>query len=263
MRITYLMLTSIVLWACSGCSNLRKSFNIFPVSQDVALGFQVSQNIDSQYNDKLLDSARHVELYRYIYSVRDSILQNNTLKHKKDFPWRVRIINDPTLNAFCTPGGYIYFYTGILRFLKSEDELAGVMGHEMAHAEMRHSTDALTRQYSSSLLVSLLVSPQYQELANVAASLTHLKYGRSDESESDEYSVRWLYNTSYNPTGASGFFERINTENTGIQTPEFLSTHPNPGKRVEKMNHLWKELGGKEGQTYQVRYQRMLRLLPK
>lgn len=236
-----------------GCGGWTKKFNVFPVESDVSLGWQVSQSIDSQYENSLLDSARNVELYRYLYSIRDSILQNNQLKHADDFAWRIRIIDDSTLNAFCTPGGYIYFYTGILRFLESEDELAGVMGHEMAHAEMRHSTDAMTRQYGLQILTAVLVDSQYNDLANIASGLAQLKYGRSDESESDEYSVRWLYNTAYNATGATGFFKKINALG-GSRTPEFLSTHPDPGKRIENMEKLWKELGGKKGNTYKDRY---------
>ena len=244
------ILVSVILLSCGG---LTKNFNVFPVASDVSLGLQVSQSIDSQYESTLLDSSRNVELYRYLYSIRDSILKNNELKHADDFAWRIRIIDDSTLNAFCTPGGYIYFYTGILRFLESEDELAGVMGHEMAHAEMRHSTDALTRQYGIQILTAIMVDSQYNDLANIAAGLAQLKYGRNDESESDEFSVRWLYKTSYNATGAAGFFKKINALG-GSGTPEFLSTHPDPGKRIENMEKIWKELGGKEGNTYKDRY---------
>lgn len=236
-----------------GCGSWTKKFNVFPVESDAELGWQVSQSIDSQYENSLLDSASNVELYSYLYSIRDSILNNNQLKHKNDFAWRIRIIDDSTLNAFCTPGGYIYFYTGILRFLESEDELAGIMGHEMAHAEMRHSTDALTRQYGLQILTSVLVDSQYNELANIASGIAQLKYGRSDESESDEYSVRWLYNTSYNATGAAGFFKKMNSSG-GSRIPEFLSTHPDPGRRIQNMETLWKELGGKEGKSYRDRY---------
>ncbi len=244
------ILVSLILLSCGG---LTKKFNVFPVESDVRLGLQVSQSIDSQYESILLDSSRNVDLYRYLYSIRDSILKNNQLKHANDFAWRIRIIDDSTLNAFCTPGGYIYFYTGILRFLESEDELAGVMGHEMAHAELRHSTDALTRQYGIQILTAIMVDSQYNDLANIASGLTQLKYGRNDESESDEFSVRWLYNTSYNAIGAAGFFKKINALG-GSGTPEFLSTHPDPGKRIENMEKIWKELGGKTGNTYKDRY---------
>jgi len=74
-----------------------------------------------------------------------------TNKHKDDFAWQVKIIDDPeTLNAFATPGGYIYVYTGLIKFLDTEDQLAGVMGHEIAHADLRHSTRQMTSSYGVS-----------------------------------------------------------------------------------------------------------------
>ena len=76
---------------------------------------------------------------------------------KDEFDWRLRIIHDDsTLNAFCTPGGYIYIYTGILKFLDSEDEFAGVLAHEIGHADMRHSTRQMTKLFGVQLLLDVL-----------------------------------------------------------------------------------------------------------
>jgi len=242
-----------------GCSLFSNGINVFPVTTDLAFGAQVSSDFDKENSQNILDSSRNGVIYRYLYSVRDSILRNNEIDHESKFPWRIRIIkDDQTLNAFCTPGGYIYFYTGLLKFLQSEDELAGVMGHEMAHAAKRHSTDALTRQFGVTIFTQLLVDSQYHDLTQVAAGLALLKYGRKDELQSDEFSVRWLYNTSYNATGAAGFFERMKSTGTP-SIPAFLSTHPDPGKRVEKIHEMHKKLGGKDGNKYEERYKRMIR----
>ena len=255
----YLGLFGLLLLVGS-CNRFTSNFNLFPVSKDLAFGAQVAAEFDQSNATILLDSQQNTQIYQYLYAVRDSILLNNDVDHEGSFPWRIRIIKDDnTLNAFCTPGGYIYFYTGILKFLESEAELAGVMGHEIAHAAKRHSTAALTRQFGLELFTTLLIDTSYHGLTQIASGLTQLSYGRKAELESDEYSVNWLYNTSYRASGAAGFFERIQGSSTSKRL-DFLSTHPDPGKRVEKMKDRHADLGGKTGLDYQERYKKMVQL---
>jgi predicted Zn-dependent protease len=220
----------------NSCGNWSKNLNIFPVEKDVELGYQVSNSFEEQNKKIILDSATNAFAYQYLYSVRDSILKNNELEYEKAFSWRIRIINDDTtLNAFCAPGGFIYFYTGILKYLESEDQLAGVMAHEMAHADKRHSTDAMTREFGAQLLLDLVFGQGKGQLARIATGVANLSYGREAEKESDEFSVRWLYNTSYTPVGGAGFFEKIEAQGSS-NTPQFLLTHPNPENRIAKIN---------------------------
>lgn len=241
------------------CGKVAQNFNLFPIGSDLSFGEKVSNEFEQGNATLIMDSASNAPLYRYLYSVRDSILKNNAVEYKDQFPYRIRIIkDDKTLNAFCTPGGFIYFYTGILKFLDNEAELAGVMGHEIAHAAKRHSTEALTRQYGMAIFTQLFIDTQYQMLSQIAGGLTQLSYGRKAELESDEFSVKWLYNTAYTAYGASGFFERIQSMGGG-RSPEFLSTHPDPGKRVDHMKTLHQSLGGKIGHDFRDRYQQMIR----
>ncbi len=248
----------VLLFLVGSCNRFTSNFNLFPVSKDLTFGAQVASEFDNSNATIILDSQQNTQIYQYIYAVRDSILLNNDVDHEGSFPWRIRIIKDDnTLNAFCTPGGYIYFYTGILKFLESEAELAGVMGHEIAHAAQRHNTEALTRQFGLELFTTLLIDTSYHGLTQIASGLTQLSYGRKAELESDEYSVNWLYNTSYRADGAAGFFERIQGSSTSKRL-DFLSTHPDPGKRVDKMKDRHADLGGKAGLDYQERYKRMI-----
>lgn len=262
-RYSVIALVILGLLTIAGCSNWLGKVNIFPVEQDVALGQQVSSSFESGTAAVVLDSSKNTVLYNYIYGIRDSILKTNLLVHKNDFPWRVRIIkNDTIQNAFCTPGGYIYVYTGLIKYLESEDQLAGVMGHEMAHAEKRHSTDALTREFGANLLLELIFGTSKAQLLQVATGLAQLSFGREAETEADNCSVDWLYQTSYNPVGAAGFFEKMQKEKNQVNIPEFLSTHPDPGNRVANMKKRWSEKGAKVGQTYTERYKKMLTYLP-
>lgn len=248
-------ITVILVFCLGGCGNWIKHANIFPISQDVNLGYQVSQNFDQENSKIILDSAKNVEAYKYLYGLRDSILNTQSLIHAKDFTWRLRIIKDDTTqNAFCTPGGFIYVYTGLIKYLESEDQLAGVMGHEMAHAEKRHSTDAMTREFGIDIILKIAFGDSANQLANIGKGLTQLKYGRDAETEADMCSVEWLYKTSYNAVGAAGFFEKIEKQGNTSSVPEFLSTHPNPNNRIANMKKRWQELGGKTGKTYTERY---------
>lgn len=213
-------------------------FNLFPVSKDKTLGLQVAQQIESNTAEyPILDSASNVEAYKFIYNVRDRILATGKVKYANEFAWRVRIVdNDEVLNAFCTPGGYIYFYTGILKYLDDESQLAGVMGHEMAHADLRHSTRQMTKTYGVQVLLNVVLGDS-SSLAQITGGLINLKFSREHETEADRMSVEYLCSTEYPADGGAGFFEKIQAEGGG-STPEFMSTHPSPDNRIENY-HKW------------------------
>ena len=222
------------------------SFNLFSLEDDKALGLQVSQQIESDSSDyNVMDTALHASSYSHLNRIVNTILESGEVAHKDDFVWRVRLIeDDSTLNAFCTPGGYIYVFTGLIKYLESEDQLAGVIGHEIAHADRRHSTDQLSKQYGYSLLFSVLLGDQ-SALGQVVQGVISLKYSRGAETEADEYSVRYLCPTSYNAAGGAGFFEKIEASG-GSSTPEFLSTHPSPENRIPTF-YDWQNTLGCDG----------------
>lgn len=223
-----------------------KSINLFSIEDDKALGLQVSQQIESDSSGYIvLDTAEYAAAYSHLHRITNTILDGGEVFYKDEFPWRTRIIyDDSTLNAFCTPGGYIYVFTGLIHYLDSEDQLAGVMGHEIAHADRRHSTDQLTKQYGVTLVLQAALG-QESALAQVGAGLLLLKYGRAAESEADEYSVKYLCPTDYNAAGGAGFFEKIEAAG-GSSTPEFLSTHPDPGDRITTF-YSWQDTLGCTG----------------
>ena len=105
----------------------------------------------------------------------------------------------------------------------------------MAHADKRHSTDALTRQYGLSVLFDIVFGQNKGQLVRIAAGLRELKYSRTAETEADNYSVKYLCPTDYDAAGAAGFFEKLLAMGSGSDVPEFLSTHPSPDNRVENI----------------------------
>lgn len=243
--------------------NKGKGVNLFTVEQDRELGAQVAAEIAANPNEyPLLDSAKYKDVYAYLYKVRNKILNSGKVDFKDDFKWQIKVIHDDsTLNAFCTPGGYIYIYTGILKFLDSEDQLAGVMGHEIGHADMRHSTRQMTTMYGVQFLLDVLAGDR-AALKQITSSLVSLKFSRNHETEADQKSVDYLCPTDYNAAGGAGFFQKIEAMG-GSRVPAFLSTHPDPGDRIEHF-HNAAVTGGCQGKNdYKAAYQRMVARLPK
>lgn len=236
---------------------------LFPVSKDVELGTQLKNEIASnpeQY--PLLDSSKYPEAYGHILRIRDSILLSGEVYHKDDFSWEVKIIEDDNvLNAFAAPGGFIYVYTGLIKYLDTEDQLAGVMGHEIAHADKRHSINQMIQNYGVQILLDIVLGKNQGTLTQIAQGLTNLSFSRSDESEADEFSVIYLCPTSYNASGAAGFFEKIQEEGGSGGTPEFLSTHPSPDNRVTDIKNHKLELNCK-GTIKDGSYQEIINSLP-
>lgn len=226
--------------AYNSASDAVSNINVFPYTEDITLGKQVSDEIKSKPSEfPVLSKSQNREIYSYLESLKRKILSTGELRYAKEFPWELVIIDDDkTLNAFATPGGYIYIYTGLIKFLDSEDELIGVLGHEMAHADRRHSTRQLTKSLGLSILLDAVLGEQ-DAIEQIVGSIVGLKFSRSHESEADEYSVKYLCNTNYNSDGAAGFFIKLKNQPT---PPQFLSTHPNPENRIEDMQALEKEL---------------------
>lgn len=246
-------------YAPSGVTNL-----LISLDQDKQMGQATVAEIEKNSTEyPLLDSASYPVAYSHIYRITKNILDSGGVYYRNEFAWRVRIIKkDDVLNAFCTPGGYIYVYTGLIKYLDNETQLAGVMGHEIAHADKRHSANQMVKQYGLNTLISVLTGGSAGELSTLAANLLLLKYGRDDESEADKFSVKYLNGTSYDARGAKYFFEKLIASGQGGSTPAFLSTHPNPDTRVADITAVWECYGSKVGQTFDAQYMSFKASLP-
>ncbi|MBR10180.1 MAG: peptidase M48 [Rickettsiales bacterium] len=233
----------VILVTVAGCASTGKvSSLLFSPSDDRKLGEQVSQEIESNPQEyPILSQTQYPKAYQYLNSMKDAILKSNDIDYLQEFAWELKIIdNDEVLNAFCTPGGYIYVYTGLIKYLENADDLAGVMGHEIAHADRRHSIKQMEKQYGISILMSIALGNDPSQLAQIVAQLAGtgaiLRFSRADEAEADEFSVKYLADTKYACNGAASFFEKLINEGQTGGTPEFLSTHPSPSSRVSDIN---------------------------
>lgn len=229
-----LICLSTSLMTCKFFKSSWENLNVFPVSQDIELGKQVSTEIEKNPVDyPILSKTENEELYKYINELTQKILNTRLVDYAKDFQWKVTIINDPkTLNAFCTPGGYIYVYTGLINFLESEDQLAGVLGHEIAHAANRHSTKQLTKSLGVQILLDAALGNK-EVLKQVTGALVVLSFSRAHETQADSFSVKYLCATNWKANGAAGFFRKIEGQPT---PPQWISTHPSPANRIKEID---------------------------
>lgn len=232
----YLYLTSIslaILFISSGCEDGL----IFSINDDIQMGQQTAAQIEADPETyPILSESENPEAYAYLQAMTDEILNSGEVKYKDEFPWKLHIIDQDVLNAFATPGGYLYVYTGLIKYLETADDLAGVMGHEVAHSDRRHGSRQMQKQYGVATLAQIIFGSDQNALAGLANNLLSLKFSRDDETEADAYSVRYLGGSgAYACNGAATFFEKL-LEQGGTRPPQFLSTHPDPANRVNDIN---------------------------
>lgn len=172
------------------------------------------------------------------------------LKDEANFPdwdFKFYVVNTSMINAFALPGGHVFITRGILNRINDEAELAGLLGHEVAHVFARHSVERMTNMTLMILPVALLASMEETEgvavVGMIAVQLLGMSYSRDNEEESDHFGMRFAARAGYAPSGVIGVMQMLNdvtNENGGAQ-PEFLSTHPNPGNRVKYLNEQLKK----------------------
>ncbi|MEL7221358.1 MAG: M48 family metalloprotease, partial [Bacteroidota bacterium] len=226
----------------------KRNFNLMSESQELALGQQSDPSIVAEYG-----------LYQ------DDQLQNfidrkgqlmARVSHRPDLKYEFKVLDSPVVNAFALPGGYIYFTRGIMAHFNNEAQFAGVLGHEIGHVTARHSA----RQYSRSvlaqvgLIAGMIASPtfaQFGQQASQGMQLMLLKYGRDAESESDELGVDYSSQIGYDAHEMAGFFGTLDRLTGGAENrlPTFLSTHPDPANRNERVLELAGEWQSKNRAT--------------
>ncbi|AII53446.1 hypothetical protein N008_15855 [Hymenobacter sp. APR13] len=168
--------------------------------------------------------------------------QQNAQAQLEGYAWEFNLINDKQENAWCMPGGKVAVYTGILPITQDENGLAVVMGHEIAHAVAKHSSERMSQQMAAQGLGGVLSASAGQnptatqnvflQVVGAGSQLGLLKYGRSQESEADRLGLIFMAMAGYNPDGAVQFWQRMDARDGQASPPEFLSTHPSNGTRI-------------------------------
>jgi predicted Zn-dependent protease len=165
---------------------------------------------------------------------------------RSDYQWEFRVIRDKEINAFCLPGGKVAVHTGLLDFVESDDELAAVVGHEVAHAIARHGAERMSQNMAAEVGVAVLgavISAKSSTGGAVAAGLLGagatygvlMPFSRLHESEADHMGLIYMAAAGYDPNAAVGLWSRMAEKNKGKKLPEFFSTHPSDETRVKEI----------------------------
>lgn len=222
-------------------------------SQEKAMGLQAYQEILSQERpiDPNTPQAQQVRaiaqrLIAKVPEVEAALAAENGLQasnFSQDFDWEVNVIDSDQANAFCLPGGKMAVYTGLLPVAQSEDALAVVMGHEIAHALLRHGAQRMAQQKLTQIGqmagAASGMDPQQQQMVMAAMGYGYLlPYAREHETQADEVGLMLAAAACYDPAQAMPLWERMSQSSGGQAPPEFSSTHPNPGTRIQNLTGL-------------------------
>jgi predicted Zn-dependent protease len=194
-------------------------------------------------------SAQVTRVGQKIAAATEAYLNANGMSDQvKNFAWEFNLVKDSQLNAFCMPGGKIVVYEGIMNIIASDDELAVVMGHEVAHAVAKHSNERLSQQkaleYGGAIL-GAVIQGQSQQTQNLAAQVfglganygVMLPFSRKHETEADNMGLVLMTMAGYNPDCALTFWQKMSA-NSGNNKLEILSTHPSDATRIANLQKL-------------------------
>jgi predicted Zn-dependent protease len=203
--------------------------------QEIALGYKSAPEMAAQMGGV----SRNAQAVALVQRVGE-LLVKQSFAAKSPYKFSFHVLADPkTVNAFALPGGPIFITEGLLRQLKSEAELAGVLGHEIGHVVARHSSERLAKQQLTQGLIGALVvgSGDYTtaQIGQMVGSMINMKYGREDELESDSLGIRIMAEAGYDPRGMVRVMEVLAKASGGSRQPEFVSTHPAPENRSERI----------------------------
>jgi predicted Zn-dependent protease len=218
----------------SGCATNpvtgKRQISFVSQSKELEMGREADPAVIAQYglyNDSTVAS--------YVDSVGQRL---GRVSHLPNLDWHFRVLDSPVVNAFAIPGGYIYITRGILAYMDSESQLAGVLGHEIGHVTARHTAQQMTSQELAQigfLAGMVFVAPvrEYGALALQGLQLLFLKYSRDDETQADALGIEYAVRAGYDPRTIPSTYATLKriAERQGDVLPTFLSTHPDPGDR--------------------------------
>jgi len=203
--------------------------------QEIALGYKSAPEMAAQMGGV----SRNAQAVALVQRVGDG-LARQSVAAKSPYRFSFHVLADPkTVNAFALPGGPVFITEGLLRLLKTEAELGGVLGHEIGHVVARHSSERLAKQQLTQNLLGALVvgSGDYTtaQIGQMVGSMINMKYGREDELEADALGIRIMVEAGYDPRGLISVMEVLAKASGGSRQPEFVSTHPAPENRAERI----------------------------
>jgi predicted Zn-dependent protease len=215
----------------------RREFSLVSESEEIQMGREADPQITASLG--LVDDP---ELQAYVSRIGMRLAE---VSERRNLPWSFKVVDDPIVNAFALPGGFIYVTRGILAHFDSEAELAGVLGHEIGHVTARHSASQISRQQLQQigLGVGMIFSETVREYGSLAAAglqLMNLSYSRGDETQADELGLRYIGRLGYDPEAMVGVFQMLAQVGGGAEgrIPQWQLTHPYPENREAHIREI-------------------------
>lgn len=234
---TLLVILSIWFWLLPFIA--FRAADAFPKEQEIELGnalytqYMASEKVDSTGSAMLNEYAQQMQF-------------------PGDYPLHFTLVQSETVNAFALPGGHIVVYSGILKGMKHEGQLAALLAHEASHVVQRHSIKSMMRELAGSIVLNLVLGDagaMTGTLASQAEGFRSLSYSRSLETEADLKGLEILSNNSIDPKGMTDLLLQLNEASEGAHPPEFLSTHPLPESRIEQLQEAISKRGATSGDS--------------
>ena len=218
-------------------------------SQEVALGLQAAPEMAAQHGGLVPDSDPDAVI---VDAIGAELVRGYPDLKKTPYRFEFHLLKDPeTVNAFALPGGQIFITRGLYKRLRTPGMIAGVLGHEIGHVVERHGAQQMAQAQLTQGLTAAAAMATYDPnnpstaagaaVAQMVGKLVNLKYGRQDELESDEWGVILTASAGYDPRAVIEVMKVLQAAAGGKAPPEFMSTHPDPGNRIERLQGLIKE----------------------
>lgn len=222
--------------------------NKYKIEDDVKAGRDASRQVEQQFpllNDNQAE--------RYVEGVGERLVNAIPAEFRQtSFHYEFDVVNARDINAFALPGGPMYVNRGMIEAAKNEGEMAGVMAHEISHVALRHATAQATKQSSIGSQLStiglilggaILAGQGGAQLGAMGAQVIQTRYSRDYETQADILGARIMANAGYDPRDLANMFRTIEQQSSGGRAPEWMSSHPNPGNRYQKINQEAAALG--------------------
>lgn len=216
----------------------KSELSLVSESQEIQMGQQGAKEVEQSigfYKDAAVNA--------YVADLGKRMAAKS---ERPDLPWEFHVVDDAAVNAFAIPGGFIYVTRGLMSSINNEAELAGVIGHEIAHVTHRHSVQQMSKAQLAQLglgIGSILSSDiaKFGQVAGAGLGLLFLKYGRDAENQADQSGFRYALGQNYDVREMPNVFvtlARISEASGAGRLPEWLATHPDPGNRIEHIEKM-------------------------
>lgn len=217
------------------------------VADEIAIGLQSAPQMAEEFGGLHPD----MKAQAFVKEVGNKVVSKSSAA-STPYKYNFYLLADPnTVNAFALPGGQIFITAALFSRLENEDQLAGVLGHEIGHVVARHSAERMAVEQRNQGLVSGVMigaggDMNTAQIAQVVASSISMSYGRGQELQSDDLGVRFMYEAGYDPHSLISVMDILEKASGGARAPEFQSTHPSPENRREKIKEAILKYTGKD-----------------